>query len=209
MNFNNALGIEDRVVKDMEHQGQPVRVVSGARTYGTAVEDLWDAVTNAERIARWFAPVTGELQLGGRYQLEGSAGGEITRCDAPAALDVTWECGGNVSWVTVRLESIGEGTRLTLEHLMGKDEASEEHWKKYGPGATGVGWELGFLGLDLHLEEGEAVIDSDSNSSSPAGKVFIEKCAIAWGEAHVRAGEDPAVAKGMAAETARFYCGVA
>ncbi len=209
MDYSNALGIEYRVVKDTEHQGQPVRVVSGARTYDAGIEELWDAVTNAERIPRWFAPITGELELGGRYQLEGNAGGEVTRCDAPSALDITWEYYGNVSWVTVRLETVSDGTRLTLEHLMGKDEASEEHWKKYGPGATGVGWELGFLGLGLYLESGEAVIESDSNiwMASPAGKAFIEKCAKAWGEAHVRVGEDPAIAEAMAAETAAFYCG--
>jgi len=141
--------------------------------------------------------------------LEGNAGGEITRCDAPTALDITWEYYDNVSWVTVRFESVSDGTRLTLEHLMGKDEASEEHWKKYGPGATGVGWELGFLGLGLYLKSGEPVIESESNiwMGSPAGKAWIEKCAKEWGEAHIRAGEDRAIAEAMAAETAAFYCG--
>jgi uncharacterized protein YndB with AHSA1/START domain len=209
VDYRNAFGIEYRVVKDAEYQGQQVRVVSGARTYDAEIEELWDAVTNAERIPRWFAPITGELKLGGRYQLKGNAGGEITRCDAPTALDITWECGGNVSWVTVRLESVNDGIRLTLEHLMGKDKASEEHWKKYGPGATGVGWEFGFLGLGLYLKSGEPVVESETNtwSATPDGKSFIEKCAREWGEAHIRAGEDRAIAESMAAETAAFYCG--
>ena len=209
MDYSNPLGIEYRVVKDAEHQGQPVRIVSGARTYDAEIGELWDAITNAERIPRWFSPITGELKLGGRYQLEGNAGGEITRCDEPTALDITWEFYGNVSWVTVRLESVGDGTRLTLAHLMGKDEASEEHWKKYGPGAMGVGWELGFLGLGLYMDIGEAV-DADENDAwmaSPQGRSFIQDCARAWGEAHVRAGEDPAIAEAMAEETAAFYCG--
>ena len=102
MDYGNALGIEYRLVKDAEHDGQPARVVSGARTYATSAEDLWDAVTNAERIPRWFLPITGDLKLGGRYQLEGNAGGEITRCESPEALDVTWEYAENVSWVTLR-----------------------------------------------------------------------------------------------------------
>ncbi len=209
MDYSNPLGIEYRVVEDGEHQGQPVRIVSGARTYDTDIEDLWDAVTNAERIPRWFAPISGELNLGGRYQLEGNAGGKITRCDKPAALDITWEYYDNVSWVTVRLEPDGGGTRLTLQHLMGKDEESEAHWRKYGPGATGVGWELGFLGLGQYLKSGEAVIESDTNiwTASAAGKAFVTNCAEAWGEAHIESGEDPGVAKAMAAETAAFYCG--
>ena len=91
VDFSNPLGIEYRVVRDAEYQGQPVRVVSGARTYDAEIEELWDAITNAERIPRWFAPIAGDLKLGGRYQLEGNAGGEITRCEAPRALDITWE----------------------------------------------------------------------------------------------------------------------
>ncbi len=210
MVYSNPLGIEYRVVKDAEHQGQAVRIVSGARTYDAEIEELWDAVTNADRIPRWFAPITGELKLGGRYQLEGNAGGKITRCDRPTAFDITWEYYGNVSWVTVRLETVSDGTRLTLEHLMGKDEASEEHWKKYGPGATGVGWELGFLGLGHHLQSGGEAIDEEENNkwmTSTEGLAFIRDCAKAWGEAHVRAGEDSATAEAMAEETATFYCG--
>ena len=209
MDYSNALGIEYRVVKDAEYQGQPARIVSGSRTYSAEVEELWDAVTSAERIPRWFSPITGELKLGGRYQLEGNAGGEITRCDPPTALDITWEFSENVSWVTVRLETVPDGTRLTLEHLMGKDGDSEAHWKKYGPGATGVGWDFGFMGLGLYLESGEAVIEEESNVwlASPDGKTFIENCAASWSDAHIRSGEDAATASAVAAETAAIYSG--
>lgn len=207
---NMALGIEYRVVSKAEFHGKPVRIVSGTRTYDTDIDDLWDAVTNAERIPRWFAPVSGDLKLGGRYQVEGNAGGEITRCDAPTAFDITWEYGGNISWVIVRLESVSDGTRLTLEHLMGKDEDSEAHWKKYGPGATGVGWELGFLGLDLHLKSGGEAIDEKEHNdwmASPEGLDFIRDCAKEWGEAHIGSGEDPDTSRAMASATAAFYCG--
>lgn len=209
MDHSNALGVEYRVVNDGEHQGQPVRIVSGARTYDAGIDELWDAVTNVERIPRWFAPISGDLQLGGRYQLKGNAGGEITRCDAPTALDITWEYSENVSWVTLRLEPGSDGTRLTLEHLMGKDEASEAHWKKYGPGATGVGWELGFLGLGQYLETGEPMIESESHEwmVSDDGKKFMKGSAAAWGKAHITSGEDPNIADKMTANTAAFYCG--
>ena len=45
------------------------RTVTISRTYGAAIEDVWDACTNAERIPRWFLPVSGDLRLHGRYQL--------------------------------------------------------------------------------------------------------------------------------------------
>ena len=209
MDYGNALGVEYRVVNEVEHDGQPARVVSGARTYATNPEDMWDALTNAERIPRWLLPITGDLKLGGRYQLEGNAGGEITRCDSPEALDITWEYAENVSWVTVRLEPDGDGTRLTLEHIMLKDEASEAHWKQFGPGATGVGWDLGFFGMGLHLVSGEAVDQAESHAwmASEPGKTFIRACGKAWGEAHIESGEAADVAMAMAEQTAKAYTG--
>ena len=57
----------------------PVRVAVARRTYPTDQADLWDCLTNAERIPRWFLPVSGELVEGGRYQTEGNAGGVIEK----------------------------------------------------------------------------------------------------------------------------------
>ena len=141
--------------------------------------------------------------------MDGNASGEITRCDPPTAFDLTWEYAENVSWVTVRLEPVADGTRLTLEHIMAKDEASEAHWKKFGPGATGVGWDLSFMGLGLHLVRGDSIDQKKNNAwmASVEGKSFIRNCARAWGDAHVECGEDAEVALAMADETANFYCG--
>lgn len=36
-----------------------------AQTYPTTPADLWAAVTRPDRLARWFAPVTGDLRDGG------------------------------------------------------------------------------------------------------------------------------------------------
>ena len=215
MDFNRPVGMDSRVVRESEHNGQPARVVSGSRVYAAELADLWGAVTSAERIPHWFLPITGELKLGGRYQLKGHAGGEITRCDPPEALDITWECQDNVSWVTLRFEPLekpGESeTRLTLAHAMSKDEAGEKHWKQYGPGATGVGWELAFLGLGMHLDSGEAVDQAESQAwmATEPGKVFIRRCADAWSAAHVSSGAAVEVASEMATATAQAYCGEA
>src|SRR6185437_5583927 len=85
----NALGAEFRQFLNRDHEGKPSRVVVAVRTYDTAPPDLWDALTNRERIPRWFLPIEGDLKLGGRYQLKGNAGGTITRCDTPHALYVS------------------------------------------------------------------------------------------------------------------------
>src|SRR6186713_2161510 len=111
-------GAVARKVACIEWEGKPARAVVAVRRYPTGIDDLWQAITDAERIPRWFMPISGELRLGGRYQLEGNAGGTITRCEPPRALGVTWEFGGGMSWVSVTLDAEGEDcTRLTLEHV--------------------------------------------------------------------------------------------
>ena len=39
--------------------------VTISQAYAAAIEDVWDACTSAERIPRWFLPVSGELKPGG------------------------------------------------------------------------------------------------------------------------------------------------
>src|SRR6476646_10805369 len=94
-----------------------------SQTYDSTIEDVWDACTNPERIPRWFLPVSGELKEGGRYQLEGNAGGTITRCDPPHGFDATWEMGGNTSWIELRLtDEGGESSRFQLSHIAPVDD---------------------------------------------------------------------------------------
>jgi uncharacterized protein YndB with AHSA1/START domain len=203
----SPFGAEFRRFENRDHEGKPARVVVAARTYDTRREDLWDALTNRERIPRWFLPIEGDLRLGGRYQLKGNAGGTIIRCDAPSALDVTWECGG-MSWVTVRLDPEGTRTRLTLEHIVHASD-TDAHWAKFGPGAVGVGWDLTLRGLGLHLGSGEAVDRAKAYAwmTSAEGKSFMRASAGAWAQAHLLSGETPEVANGMAQRTAAFYTG--
>ncbi|WP_372787050.1 SRPBCC family protein [Phenylobacterium sp.] len=201
------IGAVVRRVEDREHEGTPVRVVVASRHYDTGIDDLWDALTRAERIPRWFLPISGDLKLGGKYQLQGNAGGTITECEPPHRLGVTWEFGEQTSWVNVRLSAAGEArTELTLEHLAPIDP----HWDTYGPGAVGVGWDLTLIGMALHLAAGGAAVDKDAFaawSPSDAGKAFIRGSAAGWGAADIEGGEDPAKARAAADLTAKFYTG--
>lgn len=207
--FANALGAEFRRFENREHEGKPARVVVAVRTYDTDCADLWDALTSRERIPRWFLPIEGDLRLGGRYQLKGNAGGTITRCEPPRALDLTWEFGGGMSWVTVRLEAEGKRTQLTLEHIVHASDV-DEHWKRFGPGAVGVGWDLALVGLGKHLESGGIAVDHEAAHAwmmSDEGKGFMRASARAWADAHIAGGENAEVARRMAEQTAAFYTG--
>jgi uncharacterized protein YndB with AHSA1/START domain len=205
IDFPAYLGAVTRSVSELEYEGKPARAVRLTRTYETSVEDLWDALTNGERLPRWFLPVSGDLTLGGRYQLEGNAGGTIKACDSPHFLFLTWEFSGGVSWVEVRIGAEGhERSRLTLTHIAPVDE----HWAKYGPGAVGVGWDLGLLGLSLHIAGGGAErLDEAELAASPEGKAFITGSSEDWGRASIAAGTDPEQATTSAKLTTAFYTG--
>ena len=208
MSIHDPRGMSFREVAEESYEQQAVRVVQGRCSYGTDLDDLWDALTSPERLPRWFLPIEGELVVGGRYQLKGNAGGVIKVCEPPNKLEVTWEFGASVSWLQVNLESDQHGTCLELRHLIPKDEASEKHWQQYGPGATGIGWDLGLLGLDLHLKgqnvEPEAL---ETWLVSEPGKIFITECAQGWLVAHQQSGADKGSAAEMAEHCIKFYTG--
>jgi hypothetical protein len=114
-----------------------------------------------------------------------------------------------MSWVTVRLEPEGQHTLLTLEHIVHASDV-DEHWAQFGPGAVGVGWDLAFFGMALHLQAGGAPVDREAVNgwmASEAGKAFVRASAEAWRAAHVAGGGDPAIARGMAERTAAAYAG--
>src|SRR5687767_5666927 len=108
IDVTSMIGATNRVVLQRERDGRPAYAIVVAREFPTDVDDLWNAVTTADRISRWLLPIEGELRLGGHYQLKGNAGGTITTCDRPHHVAVTWEYGGGVSWVEARLERLAE-----------------------------------------------------------------------------------------------------
>lgn len=208
--MGNLFGAEFRRIEDRDHLGKPALVIAAIRTYDTTVEDLWHAVTTPERLARWFAPVAGDLRVGGRYQITGNAEGEITRCERPEAIDLTWEWMGTTSWVDVRLAREGRRARLTLEHIAHKEGtgAAAEHWKQFGPAAGGVGWDLSLYGLAKHLAAPAAAIDHEAFEAwgrSSEGKAFVRASGDAWCAAHAAYGADPEEARAQAERTIAFY----
>lgn len=87
------------------------------RTYDAPIEDVWDACTNPERLARWYAPVAGDLRVGGAITQGDFGSGRITRCEAPRLLTVA--LGGDPApdeiELTLRPTADG-GTVLEFEH---------------------------------------------------------------------------------------------
>jgi uncharacterized protein YndB with AHSA1/START domain len=143
------------------------------RTYDASAEDVWDALTNPDRMRRWFMPVTGDFREGGNFQLEGNAGGEILRCEPPRMFRVTF--GSETSIVELRLQPDGESITLELEHTVPLALAQS------GAGAlyVGPGWDGGFLALGLYLG-GQVTDDPVAAASSPEAQEFSRQSVQAW-----------------------------
>lgn len=83
--------IHRQVEQQLPADGSGERVsVLLRRGYDAPIDDVWDAVTQPDRIKRWLMPISGELRVGGSFQLEGNAGGEILTCEPPRLLKVTF-----------------------------------------------------------------------------------------------------------------------
>lgn len=201
------IGAITRAISSREVEGRLARVLTASRVYNTDQADLWDALTSVERIPRWFLPISGDLRLGGHYQFEGNAGGEIVACDPPERFKVTWGMQGQDSWVHVTLSAQEDGgTLLRLEHIA---HVPDEMWDQYGPGAVGVGWDGGLLGLALYLS-GDSSVTPETAAEwgvSEEGQSFSRQSSQAWAAADMADGTDADVAQARAAQTAAFYTG--
>ncbi|MAK62976.1 MAG: polyketide cyclase [Ponticaulis sp.] len=205
------LGAVVRRVEDTEYNGQKARAVVASAAYPTNIEDLWDAITNPERIPRWFSPVTGDFKQGGNYQVQGNAGGTILECEPPRTFVLTWEMGADITWVRVTLTAISEeGCSLRLEHIAPVTEDGEKFWTQFGPGAVGVGWDLSLLGLHQMLRDGQKMHGSDDPEilGSEIGKSWVNTSSDGWKKANLDYGADEAKAEESRVATTNFYTGM-
>ncbi len=196
------LGAVDRSLSTVTRDGEELRMLTVRRSYDATTEEVWDALTTAERITRWMLPVSGDLVPGGRFQFEGNAGGEVLACEPPERLSITWEYSGFVSWVDLILRPAEGRTLLQLDHSAPVDP---EKWAEFGPGAVGIGWEMSLMGLAEHLADPTVVPREQAPMSGLAD--YMRESSTAWGEASIAAGTDPEEARAAAERCAAAYTG--
>jgi uncharacterized protein YndB with AHSA1/START domain len=127
--------------------------------YDTEIDDLWSALTDPVRLARWYGQVDGDLRPGGQFRLyiesadlEGT--GRVVACDPPRRLLVTtresdesWRKGRGVPPFDQALEATltadGDQTILVIEvRGMPLDTVA----------AYGAGWQIHAENLAAYLE---------------------------------------------------------
>lgn len=99
--------------------------------YDTDIEDLWTALIDPARVARWYGVIEGNLRLGGQFQIYIEAAGlygvgRVEVCEPPRRLrvvttevDESWQQGDSVppfdQAIEATLTAEGNQTRLVVE----------------------------------------------------------------------------------------------
>ena len=193
------IGAISREVSRQHTESGETVAVTLQRRYPADQADVWQAITDPDRVRRWFLPLTGDLREGGSFQLEGHAGGDIVMCEPPRHLMVTF--GGETSIVDVILSGDGQQTLLKLTHSVPIELAGS------GAGAlyVGPGWDGALLGIARYLAE-EVIDDPVAAANSSEMQDFNLSSIKEWAatiEASGTADAD-AIAAAQQASLAQF-----
>ncbi|MHB1584426.1 MAG: SRPBCC domain-containing protein [Acidimicrobiales bacterium] len=136
-----------------------VRVADG---FGSGIDDVWSALTDPARLARWYGQVEGDLRPGGQFRIyveaddwEGT--GRVEVCEQPLRLVVTtreteesWRKGHGAEPFDATIEATlsvqGDRTALVVE--VGGLPLDKIAF-------YGVGWQIHAENLAAHLAGGE------------------------------------------------------
>ena len=125
----------DRYGELIELDGRPA--VRFRRRYPVSRTELWSALTDPDRTARWAFRSTFEPRAGGAVRFDygeaGSSEGTVLVWDEPSVLEYEWATDTELPWrIRFELTEDGDGTLLTFDHLLpdpaNPDFAAGWHW---------------------------------------------------------------------------------
>ena len=149
------------------------RQVRFERTFDAPVAEVWSALTDPERIARWLAPGKIGDKQGEVVALDFGEGGQVTgtvlRSERPSLLEFEWRFSGETqSVVRVTLHAEGSRTRLALEHFaLGSTHAA----------GYAAGWHAHLEALRDELEGGNGSWDERFAAVLPSYREAAEALA--------------------------------
>ena len=116
--------------------------------FDTDIDDLWSALTDPRRLARWIAEVEGDLRLGGEFRARFTSGwegtGRVEACEPPRRLLVLTRDADepDEEVLEATLTSDGDQTILIIEARGLAVEYLAAH---------GAGWQVHVEDLAAHL----------------------------------------------------------
>jgi uncharacterized protein YndB with AHSA1/START domain len=116
--------------------------------YDTDIDDLWTALTDPYRLARWIAEVEGDLHLGGEFRARFTSGwegtGRVQACEPPRRLLVLTRDADEADEQVLEatLTADGDQTILVIEERGLPIEHLAAH---------GAGWQVHVEDLAAHL----------------------------------------------------------
>src|SRR4051794_9373680 len=116
--------------------------------FDTDIDDLWSALTDPRRLARWIAEVEGDLRLGGEFrarftsQWEGT--GRVEACEPPGRLVVTTKASERPDELVIEAGVAADGDQTVL--VIEERGMPVEHLGDYG-----AGWQVHVEDLAAHL----------------------------------------------------------
>jgi uncharacterized protein YndB with AHSA1/START domain len=118
--MTSSTGRETRILGSLRRFEDGTGAITMEDFYDTDVDDLWSALTDPDRLARWLATVEGDLRVGGainaRFTSTYTGPGRVDVCEAPRRLRVTFEPGtGDETVMEANLAPVGDRTRLIIE----------------------------------------------------------------------------------------------
>lgn len=134
----------------LEEQGgeKPRGAVRVEEVIATHIEDLWQACTDPERLARWIAEVSGDLREGGAFEARFTSGwegtGQVESCEPPRRLVVSTREEGETEDGVIEVRLTPEGTTTIL--VIEERGLKADHLPAYG-----AGWQLHVEDLVAHL----------------------------------------------------------
>ena len=121
-------------------------------SYDTDIDDVWEACTKPERLARWIADVEGDLRLGGEFRARFTSGwdgkGRVEECEPPRRLVVRTRQDGEPDESVIEATLGFDGARTTL--VVEERGVPVEDLPAYG-----AGWQVHLEDLGAHLAGGE------------------------------------------------------
>jgi uncharacterized protein YndB with AHSA1/START domain len=117
--------------------------------YETDVDDLWEACTTPERLARWIAEVSGDLSPGGAFRARFTSGwegtGRVETCEPPRHLVVVTTQAGELAEAVIEATLTADGPRARL--VIEERGVPIEQVADYG-----AGWQVHLEDLGAHLD---------------------------------------------------------